>query len=374
MRIIITGGETGGHINLASALNETIKNKYINAKIAYVSAKGRISLKKILGDDLDFYELNIDRFERKYFLKNIILLFKIISSIRVSLRIIKKFKPDVVAGVGGYPEFPMIIAAKLANIPVILIEPNSVPGLSNLVLKSAAEKICTTYFHMGKFFTSKKLLVSGVPIRTSIIRPSLNKKKAIELFKFKQSQPVIFITGGSSGSPLINNLILKDIHVLIENNIQIIWQTGEKDYVKLQNKIKNLAFTGIHIEPFIYNIEQAYAASDLIISSTGAITIAELAFLKKPAIFLPLLESTEGHQLKNALVLIEHGLYVFNSKNNKSQNLATKIIKTLEDDYELQTMSKNISKLSKPKANEIIFSEIQVLYQKKKNLNHFQNN
>ncbi len=348
-RIIISGGGTGGHIYPAIAIADEIKATYPNAEILFVGANGKMEMEKVPKSGYKIIGLTIAGFNRDILLKNILLPYKLIVSLIKANKIITGFKPNYVLGTGGYASGPVLWVASLRKIPYLIQEQNSFPGITNKFLAKKAKAICVAYKGLEQFFPKEKLHYTGNPIRSNLFLSLPNKEVAIEKFGLDKEKFTILSLGGSQGSRAINDAWIESIDKIKNSSYQLIWQTGKLDYNKITQN-PSAKSGNIKIADFIYNMQDAYAAADLIISRAGAIAISELMLIGKPCIFIPLPSAAEDHQTKNILNLLEHNAALM-IKNEAIKIELFNAIQELEKDTNKQKiLGANLKELSKPNA------------------------
>lgn len=305
LKVIIAGGGTGGHVFPAIAIALALKKKVYNAKILFVGAKGRMEMKKVPAAGFHIIGLNISGIQRRLTWKNLQVPFKLIDSMVRARNIVKRFKPDVVIGVGGYASGPIVRAAAKQGVPTLIQEQNSFPGLTNRILGKKVDKICVAYEGMERFFEKSKLYLTGNPVRQDIVSLEGKYEDAVAFFGFSPNKPVLFVTGGSLGAHTINESIAKNLKLFLEKGLQVIWQTGNGFYQTAENLAKGFE-SQVYVKPFIDRMDYAYAASDIVVSRAGAIAVSEICTVQKPAILIPSPNVAEDHQTKNALALVNH--------------------------------------------------------------------
>lgn len=357
LKIIIAGGGTGGHIFPAIAIGQMIKHLYPNVALLFVGANGKMEMEKVPAAGFEIQGLDIIGFNRSNILKNILLPFKLINSIYKARSIIKKFKPDVVLGVGGYASFPILKAAQILNIPTVIQEQNSFAGKSNKILAKKATQVCVAYSGMELFFPKEKILITGNPIRQKIANNATSRTDAIKYFGLDESKKTILIIGGSLGALSINKAINKHLNEILVQNVQIIWQTGSMYY----SVAKEQALEHEHevkVYDFIKEMHMAYAAADIIISRSGAIAIAELCIVAKPIIFVPYPYAAEDHQTSNAIALVKKEAATMISNDQVNTHLLNELNKLLLDNDWQKRMSVNLQKLAIKDADKTIAQKI----------------
>ena len=362
MKIIIAGGGTGGHIFPAIAIANAIKKKESAAQILFVGAKGKMEMEKVPQAGYEIKGLDIAGFNRSSLIKNFGLPFKLIKSFFQVAGIIKNFKPDAVIGVGGYSSFPVLKYAQSKSIPTFIHESNSFAGKSNIMLGKKATKIFTATDGMEKFFPADKILVSGNPVRQTIVQAVVSKEEALKKFGLPAGKTTVLSIGGSLGAKSINEAIDKNLEAFEQNNLQLIWQTG-KPY-KEKGKQRAAGQANVFVNDFITNMEDAYAAADLVISRSGAMAIAELCVVKKPVVFVPYPFAAEDHQTANAKTLVSKQAAKMITDADALQQLVPAIIDLAKNEQEQNELKHNIGRLGITNADAIIASEILQLINK----------
>ena len=356
-RIIFSGGGTGGHIYPAiSIANELLLNDK-NLEILFIGANNKMEMKIVPEHGFDILGLWIAGYDRKNFLKNLLLPFKILVSFFQSILIIKNFKPQLVIGTGGYASGPILYVANLLKTPSLIQEQNSYPGITNRILSKKVNKICVSYENLDRFFPKEKIIKTGNPVRQNILKCNDSFEEAINYFKLDSNKKIMLVIGGSLGSKEINKAIysIKDYFKFI--NLQVIWQCGRLYYDYYNKKIKE---DYIRLYDYIENIDYAYSACDFIISRAGASSVSELSIVGKPVIFIPSPNVAENHQLKNAKEIIRHDAAIL-VKENEINILKSKINDLNSSSQLRNKLSRNIKRLSEPNATKKIVNEINKL-------------
>lgn len=357
-RIIISGGGTGGHIFPAVAIADEVKKRNPKAEILFIGAIGKMEMEKVPAAGYKIVGLNIAGFQRKFTLSNFLLPFKIIGSLWKAKKIIKKFKPQVVVGVGGYASGPTLKMATMLGIPTLIQEQNSFPGKTNKLLAEKVSKICTAYEGLERFFPKNKIVITGNPVRLSSIEIEGKKEKALNYYKFDPQLKTIFIMGGSLGAKTLNESVLNHLDLLNEHNIQVLWQCGKFYKSKMDEALITKNSKNIRCVDFIAEMSQAYAIADLIISRAGAISVSELAILGKPTILVPSPNVAEDHQTKNAMSLVEKNAAILIKDNEAREQLIPQAIEVLNNIAQQEALSNALKLLGKPKATEDIVDVI----------------
>lgn len=365
-KYLFAAGGTGGHIFPALSIADEIKKIEKDSKFLFVGTKKRLESKLIPKYGYDFKTIWISGLNRKLDINNLLFPLKLIVSLIQSFIILKKFKPSVVIGTGGYVCAPVLLIASMLNVKTVLHESNSYPGLVTRLLTKKVDKVFISFDVTKKWLKSEKNLIkTGVPVRNTLTH--ISKSIGLEFFGFRDEKKTILIIGGSLGSVSINRAVLKSINLFLKSNLQIIWQVGEKDFQFIEKEILSLddeLKKGIWISKFIDKMEYAYAAADLVICRAGATTIAEITTLGKPAILVPYPFATSNHQLINAQTLQQANAAIIIEDNILTESLAEVVISLIHDPNRLQNMSDNSKKLGFSNAGEIIAEKIIELIEK----------
>jgi len=349
MKVLISGGGTGGHVFPAIAIANALKEMHQNVDILFVGAKGKLEMQKVPQAGYPIKGLWISGFQRKLTLQNLLFPVKLVWSLINAFFIVLKFKPNVAVGVGGYASGPTLKVAEWLGIPTVLQEANSYPGVTNRLLGKDASKVCLAYEGMGKYFDAEKIVVTGNPIRSLIAASKVTREEAAEEFNLQVDKKTVFITGGSLGAKAINLAIAKKVSQLLQiEDVQIIWQTG-KLYLAQYEFYKTNAEHKLVITDFINRMDCAYALADVIVSRAGG-TIAELAIVGKPAILLPSSNVAEDHQTKNVNALVEKNAAMLVRDDEAEEKLVPTIIDLLNNEDLQKTLSQNFKQFAKPDA------------------------
>lgn len=358
LKVIISGGGTGGHIFPAIAIAEMLKQKDPGTEILFVGAKGRMEMEKVPDAGFRIEGLWISGLQRRLTLKNLSFPFKLLSSLLEARKIIRQFEPDVAVGTGGYASGPTLRMASAAGIPCLIQEQNSYPGITNRLLAKKAEKICVAYEGMEKYFPAEKIILSGNPVRSDILKPKINRKEASGFFDLDPEKSIVLIVGGSQGARAINDGIKNKLHVFVKNNIQLIWQCGKHSYDEIRQSASEYEGKGIRVLEFIRRMDMAYAAADLVISRAGAIAISELCIAGKACIFVPLPTAAEDHQTKNAISLVKENAALI-VKNIEAVNMLAETATALvQNPKRMKELQDNIQKMARPDATHVIAEEV----------------
>lgn len=357
--ILVSGGGTGGHIFPAVAIANALKAKLKNVNILFVGAKGKMEMEKVPKAGYPIEGLWISGLQRKLDLQNLSFPFKVISSLRQAKKIVKKFKPDAAVGTGGYASGPLLYVASKAKIPTLILEQNSYPGITNKLLGKTVKKICVAYDGMDKYFPREKINLTGSPIRKEILKLKVTRDEAIDFFGLKSNIPTLLVIGGSQGARKINEALTENLDNILSTGIQLIWQTGTYSFGMAKTAAERSAKKEkIKVVDFINRMDMAYAAADLIVSRAGAIAIAEIVAVKKPAIFIPLPSAAEDHQTKNAMTLEKGHAAVMVKETEMKEKLAGTINGLMKNQSDRLIMVQNLKRFEHPDATEKIVDEI----------------
>ncbi|NDW10869.1 undecaprenyldiphospho-muramoylpentapeptide beta-N-acetylglucosaminyltransferase [Dysgonomonas sp. 520] len=368
MKIVISGGGTGGHIFPAVAIANAIKKRYPDAQILFVGAEGRMEMTRVPAAGYEIIGLPVAGFDRKNLFKNIGVLWKLWKSLRKARKIVKDFKPDIAIGVGGYASGPLLKVASRHNIPTLLQEQNSYAGVTNKLLAKTASAICVAYEGMERFFPADRIILTGNPTRQSLIDSNPTREDAIEYFNLDPNLKTLLVIGGSLGARTINTSILKGMTDFGEN-IQVIWQAGELYYYDLKFDVEGRQDVNknVHLHDFISRMDLAYKVADLVISRAGASSISELSLLAKPSILVPSPNVAEDHQTQNAMSLVNRDAAILIKDNDAENTLISKAVEVISDDALLKSLSENIYKLAqKDSANRIVDEVVRIIKESKK--------
>lgn len=359
LRVIISGGGTGGHIFPAISIANAIKAKNPDAQILFVGAEGRMEMQKVPAAGYEIKGLPICGFDRKHLWKNISVLYKIWKSRRLAKNIIKKFKPMVAVGVGGYASGPTLNVAAGMNIPTLLQEQNSYAGVTNKILAKKANKICVAYEGMSRFFPKDKIVLTGNPVRQNLLSSTYSHEEACQKFGLNPSQPTILIIGGSLGARTINESVLANLDIIKNSGVQFVWQTGGFYYTEILEKLKECGQPeNLVVTDFIAQMDAAYKAADLVISRAGASSISELCLLGKPSILVPSPNVAEDHQTKNAQALTDKHAALLVTDADAPKHLISLATRTVKDKDLLKLIKDNTSKMAFGNAAKTIADEV----------------
>ena len=359
-KFIISGGGTGGHIYPAIAIANELKSRFPKAEFLFVGAQDKMEMQKVPQAGYAIKGLWIAGLQRKLTQQNLLFPVKLISRLWKSRAIIKSFKPDVVIGTGGFASGPLLQMANSLNIPTLIQEQNSYPGITNKLLSKKANKICVAYENLDRFFPNDKMILTGNPVRQDLISIDSKRAEAIKYFNLDPAKKTLLILGGSLGARRVNQLIEKELDFFASQNVQIIWQCGKfylDEYKKYDsNKVQVLAF--------IDRMDLVYAAADFVISRAGASSVSELSIVGKPVLFIPSPNVAEDHQTKNAKSIVDKKGALMIKESELDENFSSVFSDLVTNENLQKQLSENIKKLAKVNATNDIVDEIVKLISK----------
>ena len=359
IRIIISGGGTGGHIFPAISIANAIKAKHPDAEILFVGAEGRMEMQRVPAAGYEIKGLPICGFNRTQLWKNITLPYKMWKSNRMVKRIIRQFRPQAAVGVGGYASYPTLAAAARLHIPTLIQEQNSFAGKTNKMLGEKAKKICVAYEGMERFFPAEKIIMTGNPVRQALLETSITHEEALESLGLDPQKKTVLLVGGSLGARTINESVLQHLDLVRQSDIQFIWQTGKYYSAQIAEQLKELGKPeNLKVTDFISDMGAAYKAADLVISRAGASSISEFCLIGKPVILVPSPNVAEDHQTKNAMALVNKQAALYVKDSEAPDTLLPLAIKTVADPDQLASLSRNILTLALPNSANIIAEEV----------------
>jgi len=361
LKILISGGGTGGHIFPALSIADAIKKRYPSAEILFVGAENRMEMERVPAAGYPIVGLPVVGFDRKNLLKNIKVLFRLNKSLHQAKKIVKNFQPNLVIGVGGYASGPTLQAANSLKIPTLLQEQNSYAGITNKLLAKKAAKICVAYEGMEQFFPKEKIILTGNPVRRDLECTEAKRKEACEYFQCDLNKKTILILGGSLGAGTINKSIISSLQEIEKCDVQFIWQSGMYYYFNSKEQLRYYPEAPVQLVSFISRMDLAYSVADLIISRAGAGSISEFCILGKPVILVPSPNVAEDHQTKNAEALLEKDAAILIPDSEATTNLIPQALEIIHDNKRLKALSENILKLALPDAANKIVDEIDVI-------------
>lgn len=364
VRVIISGGGTGGHIFPAIAIANALKKIQSDIEILFVGALGKMEMEKVPKAGYKIIGLNIAGLNRSNMLKNLSFPFKLIGSLLMSMKIIKDFKPNVVVGVGGFASGPVMYAASLKGTPTVIQEQNSYAGITNKLLGKRAKKVCVAYDNMHAFFPAQNIIRTGNPVRQDILSLEGKREEGQQTFNLDTSKKTLLVIGGSLGARSINLAVKAHIEEFKKADVQVVWQTGKLFIEEAKQAVADAGADNFFVSDFIYTMDQAYAIADVVLSRAGASSISELCIVGKPAILVPFPFAAEDHQTKNAQALVDANAAILVPDSKAGELACNEALRLLQNPAECKSLSKNIKKLALPNADEEIACEILKLIQK----------
>ncbi len=358
LRVIISGGGTGGHVFPAISIANELKETLPMVEILFVGAEGKMEMEKVPAAGFKIIGLPVRGFQRRLSFKNISFFYKLIVSLMKARKIISEFKPDVVIGVGGFASGPVLRVATRKKIPTLIQEQNSYAGVTNKILASRVNAVCVAYEDMERFFPKDKIIYTGNPVRKDLLNVEKKREEGLIHFNFRGNRKILLVLGGSLGSRTLNRSIQAGIEKLIENKIQVIWQTG-KDYFPVAKEIvAKYNSEDIQVFDFINRMDLVYAIADVIISRAGASTVSELCLVKKPSILVPSPNVAEDHQTKNAMALVNNNAAMMIEDKEAVDKLVDETLILMSDSFRMNVYHENISKMAVPDSAKRIVDEI----------------
>lgn len=358
MRVIISGGGTGGHVFPAIAIADEIKRQMPDAEILFVGANGKIEMEKVPKAGYQIKGLTIQGIQRKLTVKNLLLPYKILGSMMSAVKIVRSFKPDCAIGVGGYASGPVLKASEWLGIPTFLQEQNSYAGVTNKLLAKKAKKIYVAYKGMDKFFDKEKIVLTGNPVRATFTKGVLSQSAAKAKLGIAEHMKVVLISGGSLGARTLNDAMLSGYEVIARReDVHIIWQCG-KLYMEEFSSTELAGYDHVEVTDFIDDMASTYAAADMVVCRAGALTISEICVLGKASILVPSPNVAEDHQTHNAMALVKENAALLVKDKDARADLVTKMYELLDQEDQRVQLSTNVRKLGFDKAAETIVSDL----------------
>ena len=359
LRIIISGGGTGGHIFPAVSIANAIRAKRPDAEILFVGALGRMEMQRVPAAGYEIVGLPICGFDRKNMLKNIAVLYKIWKSQRMARNIIRRFRPMAAVGVGGYASGPTLNECAKHGVPCLIQEQNSYAGVTNKILAKKVERICVAYDGMERFFPADKIMKTGNPVRQSLLDTKMTKAEALRSFGLDEGKKTILVVGGSLGARTMNESVMQHLDDIKASGVQMIWQTGKYYNASISESLKGRTdLPMLKVTDFISDMGAAYKAADIVISRAGASSISEFCLIGKPVILVPSPNVAEDHQTKNAMALVNKDAALYVSDADAPAQAVALALKTVKDDARLAALGANIKKLALPDSADTIADEV----------------
>lgn len=358
IRVIVSGGGTGGHIFPALSIADAVKAKCPDAKILFVGAENRMEMQRVPAAGYEIVGLPVSGFDRKHLLKNVAVLWRLMKSRRKARRVIRDFKPHVAVGVGGYASGPTLKEAGNMGIPTLLQEQNSFAGVTNKLLAKQAACICVAYEGMERFFPKEKIKLTGNPVRQNLLDAAISHVEALAGYGFVPEKKTVLVMGGSLGARTLNESMLASWEAIGESDVQFIWQTGKYYYKDVCAQLSGRELPNVHVCDFIANMDAAYAAADLVISRAGAGSISEFCLLGKAVLLVPSPNVSEDHQTKNAMALVDKDAALYVKDADAVRDLVPLVLGTVKDEARLAELSAHIRTLALPRSAEVIADEV----------------
>ncbi|WP_139923670.1 undecaprenyldiphospho-muramoylpentapeptide beta-N-acetylglucosaminyltransferase [Hymenobacter sp. DG01] len=359
MKFIISGGGTGGHIFPAVAIANEIRRRHPEAEILFVGANGRMEMTRVPEAGYDIVGLDITGLQRTLTPQNLLFPIRVMRAVRKAGKLIEKFRPDAVVGVGGYASAPVLLAATSRGIPSLIQEQNSYAGLVNKLLAKRVQRICVAYEGMEKFFPADRLILTGNPVRTEIADGQ--RAEALEFFGLDAGRPVLLVIGGSLGARTLNQATAAALPRLREAGVQLLWQTGKAYYPQAQEQAAPFAANNLQALEFVRRMDLAYAAADVVVSRAGALSVSELCLTGKPSILVPSPNVAEDHQTKNALALTRKDAALLVRDEAAAATLYDEALALLANPARQQELAAHIRQLARPQATATIVDELEKL-------------
>lgn len=355
LKFILSGGGTGGHIYPAVAIANELKARFPEAEFLFVGAKDKMEMQKVPQAGYKINGLWIAGLQRKLTLQNAMFPLKLVSSLWTSRQILKSFKPDVVIGTGGFASGPLLQMANSLNIPTVIQEQNSYPGITNKLLSKKANAICVAYENLERFFPKEKIVFTGNPVRQDLLDVETKTEEGKAYFKLDTNKKTLLVLGGSLGARRVNQLIAKELDFLLASGVQVFWQCGKLYFEEYQhfNEREN-----VQVVAFIDRMDLIYAAADFVISRAGASSVSELCLVGKPTIFIPSPNVAEDHQTKNAKAIVDKNGAILLKENELDEKFETTFSELISNGGLQKDLSQNIKKLAKPNATKDIVEQI----------------
>ncbi|MFT3740259.1 MAG: undecaprenyldiphospho-muramoylpentapeptide beta-N-acetylglucosaminyltransferase [Breznakibacter sp.] len=356
IRVIVSGGGTGGHIFPAISIANAIRDVQPGAQILFVGAQGKMEMEKVPAAGYDIVGLPVAGFQRRLTWKNLIFPFKLLASLIKARKVVKNFNPHVVVGVGGYASGPVLRVATGMGIPSVIQEQNSYPGVTNRILSAKVQTICVAYGGLEKYFPTSKIVFTGNPVRQSLLA-NVSKTEAAAYFGLDARKKTVLVIGGSLGARSINQGIMAGLETFVEGGVQVIWQTGRFYFEGIDQAVDSSLKKMVKIHDFVSRMDLAYTLADVVVSRAGASSVSEIALLGKPAVLVPSPNVAEDHQTKNAMALVSQNAAVL-VKDAETHTLADIASRLVNDPVRLSAISEQVLKLARPNASGDIANEV----------------
>ncbi len=357
LKVLISGGGTGGHIFPAIAIANAIKAKRPDAEFLFVGALGKMEMEKVPAAGYKIEGLPITGIQRSLSVKNLVFPFKLLASMIKAKKLVRSFNPHIAIGTGGFASGPTLRAAISAGVPALVQEQNSFPGVTNRILGKRANSVCVAYDGMDRYFEKSKLIFTGNPVRQYIVQLAGKREKAFSHFKLNPEKLVVLVIGGSLGARSVNHAIQGGLKSIVNAGAQLLWQTGKPSFSEASEAAVEFKEHGVRVHQFIAEMDLAYAAADVVVSRAGAIAVSELSLVKKPVILVPFPHAAEDHQTKNAMALVNKNAAIHIADAEAKTALVPRLIQLIEDSEEQDKLVNSIETLGIPDSAERIADE-----------------
>ncbi len=366
LRVLVSGGGTGGHIFPALSIANEIRRRQPDASILFVGAEGRMEMERVPAAGYEIKGLPVSGFDRKHLLRNIKVLCRLQQSLHIASGIVRDFKPHIAIGVGGFASGPVLKVAQRHGIPTLLQEQNSYAGVTNKLLAKKADCICVAYEGMERFFPADRIVLTGNPVRRGLLECSATRQEARASFGLDPDKLTILIIGGSLGARTINSSIIAGLGLIADHadDVQVIWQSGKMYDERCREALASSGATNVIQIPFVSHMDMAYRAADLVVSRAGASSISEIQLLGKPSILVPSPNVAEDHQTKNALALVDRKAAIMVRDANAGEQLVPDMLRLVTDAPMLDTLGQNVSGMALDNAAEHIVDKVMQLVER----------
>ncbi len=366
LRVLVSGGGTGGHIFPALSIANEIRRRQPDASILFVGAEGRMEMERVPAAGYEIKGLPVSGFDRKHLLRNIKVLYRLQQSLHIASGIVRDFKPHIAIGVGGFASGPVLKVAQRHGIPTLLQEQNSYAGVTNKLLAKKADCICVAYEGMERFFPADRIVLTGNPVRRGLLECGATRQEARASFGLDPDKLTILIIGGSLGARTINSSIIAGLGLIADHadDVQVIWQSGKMYDERCREALASSGATNVIQIPFVSHMDMAYRAADLVVSRAGASSISEIQLLGKPSILVPSPNVAEDHQTKNALALVDRKAAIMVRDANAGEQLVPDMLRLVTDAPMLDTLGRNVSGMALDNAAEHIVDKVMQLVER----------
>ena len=358
MKVLISGGGTGGHIFPALAIANALRRRDPQTEILFVGAEGRMEMERVPAAGYTITGLPVAGFDRKRLWRNVPVLWKLMKSMRKAKRVLRDFAPDIAVGVGGYASGPMLKEAQKKGVPTLIQEQNSYAGVTNKLLADKARRICVAYDGMERFFPKERIVKTGNPVRKDIVSCTMSREEAKRELGFNPNRPLVLVVGGSLGARTINDSMKTACRRILESGASILWQTGKYYAAECEAKAKAIGDPNLKATAFVSRMDVAYRAADVVVSRAGASTISEIQLVGAAAILVPSPNVAEDHQRKNAEALSSRDAAIMIMDKDCREQLGEKVVELLRDKELRDTLSRNVRKMAMENSDDRIVDEI----------------